>query len=253
MREPARVDNAVYHRLGERWYEASDDPIALLRAEARVKNPWVERSIDEALGAAALGSLKVLDIGCGAGFLSNALSDRRATWEVHGLDASAASLEVARRHDSSGRVQYVEGDAYGLPYPDASFDVACAMDFLEHVEDPSRVIREAARILRPGGLFFFHTFNRTPLARLVVIHATALFVPNTPRNLHLYRLFIKPRELAAYCGEAGLEVEAQLGIEPDLFTRHTWELLARRRVNPEFPFRITRRLWAGYIGYARRG
>lgn len=148
------VNNAIYSTLGSRWYAAEDDPVALLRAEARLRNPWVAKQIEAAFGEKPC---KVLDIGCGGGFLSNALSALGRT--VTGLDEAADSLAIAAAYDTSGKVKYDRGDALSLFYPAASFDVVCAMDFLEHVEEPARAIKEATRVLAPGGLFFFHTFN----------------------------------------------------------------------------------------------
>src|ERR1700752_4950194 len=83
-----QVNNDIYHQLGERWYQAQDDPIALLRAESRTRNPWIDGHIRRAFPP---GEIKVLDIGCGGGFLSNLLSE--AGFTVTGLDASVESLK----------------------------------------------------------------------------------------------------------------------------------------------------------------
>jgi len=96
--KPGQVNNAIYHQLGERWYTAQDDPIALLRAESRGRNPWIGRHIRQAFSS---GEAKVLDIGCGAGFLSNYLAEAGVT--VIGLDVAAESLMIARRYDATDR------------------------------------------------------------------------------------------------------------------------------------------------------
>ena len=70
-------------------------------------------------------------------------------YQVTGLDVSEPSLQVARRHDSTGTVDYRCGDAYKLEDADGAYDAVCAMDFLEHVENPRQVVKEAARVLRP--------------------------------------------------------------------------------------------------------
>ena len=239
------IDNAIYERLGERWYDAHDDPVALLRAEARLRNPWIEKNVAGAFRPPA----DVLDIGCGAGFLSNALA--RAGHRVIGLDASTEALEIAARHDSTRTVDYRRGDARSLSFPDASFDVVCAMDFLEHVEDPARVVAEAARVLRPSGLFFFHTFNRNPIAWLVVIKGVEWFVKNTPRDMHVLDMFVKPTELRAACESSGLDVVDLLGVRPAL-DRAFFSMLATRVVPPEFSFVHTKSLVCGYSGFARK-
>jgi 2-polyprenyl-6-hydroxyphenyl methylase/3-demethylubiquinone-9 3-methyltransferase len=242
-----RVNNEVYHRLGARWYEADDDPIALLRAESRLRNPWVAGTIRARCGE---GRRRVLDVGCGGGFLSNALAE--AGHDVDGIDLAAESLEVARAHDRTRSVRYATGDAYALPFPDGAFDAACAMDFLEHVEEPGRVIAEAARVLRPGGLFFFHTFSRSFVSWLIVIKGVEWFVRNVPENLHVLRLFITPGELRAHCAAAGLEVEDVRGVRPVILSRAFWRMLATGRVGPDFRFTFARSPAIGYSGFARK-
>jgi 2-polyprenyl-6-hydroxyphenyl methylase/3-demethylubiquinone-9 3-methyltransferase len=243
---PRPVNNDLYDQLGERWYTAQDDPVALLRAEARLRNPWVQDRVRQAFHDRACS---ILDVGCGAGFLSNALAEDGH--EVIGLDASADSLAVAARHDRTQRVNYQSGDALALPYPDRSFDVVCAMDFLEHVEDPAAVVAEIARVLVPGGLFFFHTFNRSWLSWLIVIKGVEWFVRNTPHDMHVLRLFIKPSELDAMCRVRGLaRIELQ-GSRPR-FDGAMWRMLRTGVVPEDFSFTFTPSALLGYSGIARK-
>ena len=243
---PAAVNNAFYDELGDRWYTAQDDPVALLRAESRLRNPWLSEQISRKHGAGA----RVLDMGCGAGFLSNHLAGEG--FAVTGLDASPSSLEVAARHDATGKARYVLGDALRLPFADGSFDAVCAMDFLEHVEDPARVIAEAARVLKVGGTFFFHTFNRNPLAWLVIIKGVEWFVRHTPKDMHVLRLFIKPRELAALCNQQGLAVTELHGSEPVALSWAFWRMLLTGVVPTDFRFRFSRSTLLAYTGCAQR-
>ena len=242
------INNRFYDFLGERWYSAMDDPVALLRAEAEVRDSWVIQGLGREFGSRPL---KILDIGCGAGFLANALAV--AGHQVNAMDSSRESLDVARRHDRTGSVVYEHGDARQLTYPSGFFNAVCAMDFLEHVEDPSRIIAEASRVLAPGGLFFFHTLNRNPVAWLIVIKGIEWFVNNAPKNMHLYRLFIRPGEMVCMCEMAGLEVVKLAGVGPKLFSSALLTLIRTGVPPADFKFSIRRSRLIGYIGYARKG
>lgn len=244
-RQARAVDNAWYADLGDRWYTADDDPIALLRAEARHRNPWIAEQIAVHVGH----GVRVLDLGCGAGFLSNYLARRGHA--VTGVDTTPENLAVARDHDPIGRVDYQCADALALPFADGSFDVVCAMDLIEHVEDPSRLVAEASRVLSPGGLFFFHTFDRNWLSNLIVIKGVRWFVANTPRDLHVLRLFVKPGELCAMLREHELDPIDVRGSRPR-FRWPLWRMLWTHRVGSDFAFTWTGSTKLGYTGYARR-
>ncbi len=241
------VNNAVYDALDERWYDAQDDPVALLRAEAACRTPWIGGEIRARLGSRPV---RVVDIGCGAGFLANALA--REGHAVTGVDLSEGALAVAARHDETRSVRYERGDALRLPLEDASCDVACAMDFLEHVEDPGAVVAEAARVLRDDGLFFFHTFNRNVWAWLVVIKGVEWFVKNTPRDLHVLRLFLKPEEVRAMCAANGLRVEDLRGVQPAFDPGALLRLVASGTVPESFRFRFTTSTRISYTGVATK-
>ncbi len=240
----ATVNNTWYGPLGRRWYDADDTPIALLRAESRHRNPWIAGEVQRVLGNQPL---RILDLGCGAGFLANFLAERGH--RVIGLDTTEDNLVVARERDRTTSVDYQLGDACALPYADASFDVVCAMDLLEHVEDPARVISEASRVLAPGGMFFFHTFNRTWQANVVVIKGVELFVKNTPKDLHVIRMFVTPEELTEMCRGHALELVVLQGSRPR-FRWPLWRMLFTGRVGDDFAFTFTRSLKLGFTGYA---
>jgi 2-polyprenyl-6-hydroxyphenyl methylase/3-demethylubiquinone-9 3-methyltransferase len=246
------IDNDYYHHLGERWLTADNDPIALLRAETKVKNPWVLERIANDLQAQGKSheQAHLLDVGCGAGFLTHFMA--QAGLQVTGLDASESSLKVARSSDSTQSIDYILGDARKLPFETGSFDYVCAMDFLEHVEDPQNVIAEIARVLKPGGLFFFHTFNQNKIAHLLVIKFVEWLVPNTPKDLHVIELFIKPSRLASMCQSTGLEPKEWTGIKPNLFRWSTLRGVIQRRVPKDFSFSLTPSLMVSYLGFAQK-
>lgn len=248
MATETKINNELYHDLGERWYTAYDDPIALLRAEGKAREPWIFARIEKDFNAPH--TVNVLDIGCGGGFLTNSMAKKG--YNVTGLDISAESLIVARNHDETKSVNYVEGDATKLPFSDNSFDIITSMDFLEHVDYPKDVVKEVSRVLKPGGLFFYHTFNRNPISGFVVIKLVEWFVKNTPKHLHLYRMFIKPKELAAFCENSGLQVQEVTGIRPKLFNWGFLKGIFTGVVPKDFSFTTTSSTLISYTGYAKK-
>lgn len=243
-RNQAVINNDFYEELKEGWYTAIDHPIALLRAENAVRAPWVAEVLQEHFR----GSTNVLDVGCGAGFLSNYLAQKNH--QVTAIDLSQSSLEVAKQYDSTSSVKYIHADAYQLPFADACFDVICAMDILEHVEHPARLIQEASRVLKPRGIFFFHTFNRTWLSHLIVIKGVDWLVPNAPKHMHVYDLFITPEELKLLCQKEHLQVELLSGFMPDIWTKVFWASLFTRKVHENLRFKFVDSLLTGYCGFA---
>lgn len=243
----AGINNTIYDELGERWYTATDDPVALLRAESRLRTSWVLSELREHFGER---TLTVLDVACGGGFLANPLAS--AGHKVTGIDLSQDSLDVAQRHDLTHSATYLSMDARALAFPDGHFDVVCMMDFLEHLSDRDMVIREASRVLKPGGGFFFHTFNRTPISGLIAIKGVEWFVKNTPKNMHVYDLFLTPSELRALCALHQLDIEVIRGVRPKVFTVAFLKMLFTGRVSDAFKFEFTRSQKIGYCGRARK-
>jgi SAM-dependent methyltransferase len=99
--------------------------------------------------------MRLLDVGCGPGSITRGLAERVAPGQVVGLDLSRETLEAARQ-DAAARgldnLTYREGSVYQLPFPDAAFDVVYAHQVFQHLRAPDAALREALRVLRPGGL-----------------------------------------------------------------------------------------------------
>ena len=241
----ARINNAFYDELGERWYEDDGHPVALLRAETRERLAYAE-TVFQTLGS---GPARILDLGCGGGLMTIPLArDGRA---IKGVDLSEGSLAVARSRAPEGlNIEFEKGDIYRLDEPSGAYDAVLMMDVLEHLERPGAALQEAARVLRPGGVLIFHTFNRTLFSYLLAVKAIELFSRDAPRNMHLYRLFIKPAELERMCADAALRIRETRGIRPRFLSKAFCWTLLRRRVHPDFAFTRARSLLVGYMGYA---
>ena len=113
--------------------------------------------------------LKTLDVGCGGGFSCEFMAERGAI--VSGIDQSEKCVQAAKNHAaiSGFEINYRQGLAENMPYDDNTFDVVICVDVLEHVADYKQVVSEVHRILKPGGLFFFDTINRTFSSQVVMI------------------------------------------------------------------------------------
>ena len=238
------VNNAFYDGLGDRWFDdGGDHAIALLRAEGRLKRAY----LDAVLRRHGIGpGARVLDVACGAGLVAIPLAERG--YRVEGVDLSEGSLEAARARAPAGATFRV-GDAAALDARDGTYDAVLLFDMLEHVEDQARVIAEAGRVVRPGGVVVFNTFNRTPLSWLVAVHGFKFVVREAPRHIHVWRLFLPPSTLEAYAERAGLAVEETVGMRPRLDGAF-WRSVGRRRLDPGFQFTTSRSLAVGYIGAA---
>lgn len=243
----AVINNQFYDELGDRWYEDDTHIIALLRAESKLKIDYVREVFRrEKVEAGA----RLLDIGCGGGLISNPLA--KLGFEVFGIDQSASSLATAKRRASPGsKVQYAEGNAYQLDFPDRSFDTVMLLDFLEHVDDPARAVKEALRVLKPDGILLFYTFNRTFIAGILAVKAVEFIARDCPKNFHLLRMFIKPKELEGMLASSGFRVREYRGLRPKIGSRAFWVSLMTRRVHRDFGFVYTRDLNLGYMGFAK--
>lgn len=242
-----KINNEIYNLYGDRWYTAFDDPVALLRAESKTKVPWIIQKLRR--HDLIKPTTQLLDVGCGAGFLSNELAQLGIM--ITGVDLAEDSLKVAAKFDQTKTVKYLVADAFKLPFRDATFDVLTAMDFLEHVEQPGVVIKEFSRVLRPGGVFIFHTFNRNPLAHFIIIKLVEYLVKNTPKNMHIIRLFIKPSELVTYCALAGMVVDEMTGIKP-IFSSIPLHSIFSGVVPHTLKFELTKNLLLSYMGSATK-
>ncbi|MGE5084725.1 MAG: bifunctional 2-polyprenyl-6-hydroxyphenol methylase/3-demethylubiquinol 3-O-methyltransferase UbiG [Bacillota bacterium] len=239
------VTSDLYRDLAEEWYSSQTGPMAIARAETRAQLPWILERIRKYIGYRA----EILDVGSGAGFFSNEAA--RAGHQVTGLDMSETSLKVAELMDQTGLVRYVEGDAYRMPFAKESFDVVVALDLLEHVSDPEQIMSEMTRVLRPGGLLFFHTINKTAFSYALVFKKK-WFVRNTPLKYYDYSLFRSPEMIDQWCTDLGLEIQTLQGLRPKIMTKSFWRWIWNREVPENLQFVWGKSKVISYTGCAKK-
>ena len=166
---------------------------------------------------AALDGLRVLDIGCAAGLLSEALARRGAA--VMGIDASRRNIEIARSHST---VEGLAIDYRSTPIEALDtepFDVVLNMEVVEHVADLPRFMHQACRLTAPGGHQFLATLNRTAKSFLFAIVGAEYVLRWLPRGTHQWHKFVTPEELTALLNSRGLRVDDATGVHINPFTR----------------------------------
>jgi 2-polyprenyl-6-hydroxyphenyl methylase/3-demethylubiquinone-9 3-methyltransferase len=225
------AETARFAALADTWWDehGSSRPLHLL-------NPLRLAYVAERTGG--LAGRRVLDVGCGAGLLSEAMAQAGA--DVTGIDASPETLGAARLHLrlSGLAVDYHEATAeeWAGTHPGA-YDVVTCMELVEHVPQPASLVAACARLARPGGHVLFSTINRTPKAWLLAVVAAEYVLGMLPRGTHDYRRLVRPSELAAWSRAAGLSLEDLTGLAFNPVTER---------------FRRTRDVDVNYVAHLRR-
>ncbi|WP_306119513.1 MULTISPECIES: bifunctional 2-polyprenyl-6-hydroxyphenol methylase/3-demethylubiquinol 3-O-methyltransferase UbiG [unclassified Roseitalea] len=163
-------------------------------------------------GEKPLAGLRLLDIGCGGGLLSEPMA--RLGAEVVGADASETNIEVAKLHaDYSGLgIDYRATTSEALQEAGETFDVILNMEVVEHVADVELFLKSCAAMVRPGGLMFIATINRTMKAWGLAIIGAEYVLGWLPRGTHQYERLVRPGEIDAALSGTGMQVFARSGV-----------------------------------------
>ena len=212
--DPAEL--AKFSDLAHRWWDTESEFRPLHQINP-LRLGWIDDWV-------LLKGRRVLDVGCGGGILADSMARKGA--DVLGIDLATKALKVAQLHALEAQtegVQYreISAEALAAEQP-GSFDVVTCMEMLEHVPDPSSVVKACAALVKPGGHVFFSTINRNAKAFLFAIVGAEYVLNMLPRGTHEYAKLIKPSELAGYCRAAGLTLQQTRGMEYNPLTRHYW-------------------------------
>ena len=178
-----------------------------------------------------LAGLRLLDIGCGGGLVSEPMA--RLGADVTGIDASEANIKTALTHARAGglEVDFRAGTAEALLAENAGpFDVVLNLEVVEHVANPASFLETSARLLAPGGIIILATMNRTAKAFALAIVGAEYVLGWLPRGTHDWGKFLKPEELITPLSKAGLTCAAPIGVSFNpLMDR--WKLSGDTEVN----------------------
>jgi 2-polyprenyl-6-hydroxyphenyl methylase/3-demethylubiquinone-9 3-methyltransferase len=237
MTPPSTIDPdeiPYYERLANQWWDAEGKFWPLHRLNG-IREEFLRHRIcehyDRDPGTEdALQGLTVVDIGCGGGILSESMAGMGA--DVTGIDVVAKGLEVAKRHGlgQGFEIEYLECTAQDLARTHRQFDVVLNMEVVEHVAELPSFVGSCTELLKPGGIIFIATINRTPLSWLLAIVGAEYILRWLPRGTHRWSKFVKPAELAALLAHAGLRVSAETGVSVNPLTRR-FSLTRNQQVN----------------------
>ena len=207
-RHTMRNDLSIYRTYAPNWWDGSQKFLRLLHNLVPARLAHFDAIVGTWRGKT------VLDLGCGGGFMAEALARRGAS--VIGVDPSDAAIAAAAAHAGAEAlaIDYRVGTGEAIPLPDNGADCVVCVDVLEHVADLEAVLDEIARILKPGGLFLFDTINRTTIAALVIVHLGESVFRLLPRGTHDPEKFIRPAELSAKLEERGFAAGPLVGLGP---------------------------------------
>jgi 2-polyprenyl-6-hydroxyphenyl methylase/3-demethylubiquinone-9 3-methyltransferase len=230
--DPAELDK--FARMAESWWDPRGKFRPLHKVNptriAFIRDTLAERLRRDPLAQRPLEGLRLLDIGCGGGLLSEPMA--RLGARVTGIDPTARNISVAQLHarQSGLDIDYRVATAEELSAAGEKFDVVLNMEVVEHVADLTTFVAECCALTDEQGVMFVATINRTPKSFLFAIIGAEYVLRWLPRGTHDWNKFVRPSELATAVRRAGAEIGSLTGVSYDPL-RDSWNLSRDLEVN----------------------
>jgi 2-polyprenyl-6-hydroxyphenyl methylase / 3-demethylubiquinone-9 3-methyltransferase len=212
--DPAEVEK--FSKMAAEWWNPKGK-FGVLHKFNPVRLAWIKEQATARLGRdpharLPLDGLRILDIGCGGGLLCEPMARLGAT--VVGVDPSQKNINTASVHASEQElaIDYRCGTAEDLARAGEKFDIILNMEVIEHVADPAAFTRTCCSMLKPGGLMFVATLNRTMKSFGLAIIGAEYVLGWLPRGTHQWEKFITPEELRGWLSSNHVEVKAESGV-----------------------------------------
>ena len=212
--DPAEVER--FSAMADAWWDPAGkfkplhklNPVRL----AYIRDTICSRMDRDPKSAKPLDGLALLDIGCGGGLLSEPMARLGAS--VTGADPSRNNIETAKNHAARSdlEIDYRITTAEDLAAEGNRYDVILNMEVVEHVADVDLFIATCGSMLKPDGVMFLATLNRTLKAFALAIVGAEYVLRWLPRGTHQWDKFVKPAELQVSVEASGLEVFDRAGV-----------------------------------------
>lgn len=216
-----------YNRWAATWWNP-DGPMKPLHRMNGLRADTLLEKAKNAFGD--LRGLKVLDVGCGGGLMSEAFA--KAGAQVVGIDAAERNIESARLHAAQEGldIDYRAGEAAEALHADEQFDIVLLLEVVEHVDNLPEFFAFCAAKVKPGGMLAVSTINRTPASWLVAIVGAEYVLKVLPKGTHQWKQFVTPRETDLLAQNCGFRPTFTTGMRYDPF-RHQASWCKTRAVN----------------------
>lgn len=227
MKTAAATSEDIFQTQAHTWWD-EEGPFKPLHQMNPTRLSFIVSNVCKHLKTDSIKGLRILDVGCGGGLLSEPLS--RLGAKVVGIDLSKEAIDIAQKHAASHALDIDYRVANLKDLENEKFDVVVASEVIEHVDDYGDFMRDIANLLDANGCTVITTLNRTWKSLLLGIYVAENVLKWAPRGTHQHEKFLKPSELRHAMDQAGINLTKLQGLSFNPF-EWKWELSGDMDIN----------------------